>query len=82
MTPTSYLELLKCYSDMFMGKKLEISDAMNKLQVGLDKLLSTADEVKIMQTELSEIRPIIDAAQIDVEKMVVIIEADRVSFSF
>lgn len=64
---------------MFMGKKLEISDAMNKLQVGLDKLLSTADEVKIMQKELADIRPIIDAAQIDVEKMVVIIEADRVS---
>lgn len=79
VTPTSYLELIKCYTDMQRDKKQEINDSVNKLQVGLDKLLTTAEEVKVMQKELTEIRPIIDAARIDVAKMVVIIEADRVS---
>lgn len=80
MTPTSYLELLKCYLDMLNQKELEINDAMYKLQVGLDKLLSTAEEVKVIEKELIEIRPVIEVARIDVEKMVVIIESDRVSY--
>lgn len=64
---------------MQRDKKQEINDSINKLQVGLNKLLTTAEEVKVMQIELTEIRPIIDAARIDVQKMVVVIEADRVS---
>lgn len=80
MTPTSYLELLKCYLDMLKQKNLEINDAMFKLQVGLDKLLSTVEEVKEIEKELVEIRPVIEAARIDVEKMVIDIETDRVSY--
>lgn len=64
---------------MQKAKKQEINDSINKFQVGLNKLLTTAKEVNVMQIELNDIRPIINAARIDVEKMVVIIEADRVN---
>lgn len=66
---------------MLQEKKLEINDTIGKLQTGLHKLLSTAEEVKIMQKELTAIQPIIENARIDVEKMVATIETDRVSLN-
>ncbi|XP_050431121.1 dynein axonemal heavy chain 1-like [Adelges cooleyi] len=77
VTPTSYLELLRCYIDMLQEKKQEITDSMNKLQTGMDKLLTTTEDIKIMQIELIEIKPIIEASRVEVGKMVVNIEADR-----
>ncbi|XP_050527307.1 dynein axonemal heavy chain 1-like [Daktulosphaira vitifoliae] len=77
VTPTSYLELLRCYIEMIQEKKNEITGSMNKLQTGLNKLLSTTEDIKVMQAELIEIKPVIEGAKDEVDKMVITIEADR-----
>lgn len=46
---------------------------------GLDKLLTTAEDVKVMQIELEEMKPQLESAQVAAQEMLVIIEADRVS---
>lgn len=45
---------------------------------GLDKLLNTAEDVKVMQKELEAMKPQLLAAQEAAQEMLVHIEADRV----
>lgn len=45
---------------------------------GLDKLLNTAEDVKVMQKELEAMKPQLLAAQGAAQEMLVHIEADRV----
>lgn len=42
---------------------------MNLFSIGLDKLLSTAEVVKVLQKELSEMKPELEAAQASAEEM-------------
>lgn len=45
VTPTSYLELLSTYKSVLNEKRVEVGTTKNRLEVGLDKLLSTAEQV-------------------------------------
>ena len=58
VTPTSYLELLNTFIRLLAEKRTEIETMRSRLAVGLDKLLSTADEVVIMQGELIDLQPV------------------------
>jgi dynein heavy chain len=40
VTPTSYLELLMMYKIIMKEKTTELKNAMNRLQTGLDRLIS------------------------------------------
>ncbi|XP_076467072.1 dynein axonemal heavy chain 1-like isoform X2 [Babylonia areolata] len=62
VTPTSYLELLGIFSNLIGMKKTELSTARKRLKIGLDKLLSTADEVAKLQEELATMRPLLEEA--------------------
>ncbi|XP_050390512.1 dynein axonemal heavy chain 1 [Patella vulgata] len=62
VTPTSYLELLGIFSNLVGMKKSELNLARNRLKTGLDKLLTTADEVKKLQEELATMRPLLEEA--------------------
>uniref|UniRef100_A0A1B6D8V0 Dynein heavy chain coiled coil stalk domain-containing protein n=1 Tax=Clastoptera arizonana TaxID=38151 RepID=A0A1B6D8V0_9HEMI len=77
VTPTSYLELLTSFDKMFAQKKNEMERSIKRLQTGLDKLLSTAEDVKVLQKELAIMKPQLEAAQIAAGNMLVDIEADR-----
>ena len=52
VTPTSYLELLTTFIRLLGDKRKEINTAKMRLEVGLDKLRTTAVEVEVMQREL------------------------------
>lgn len=59
VTPTSYLELLSTFTKLLDEKRMEISTTKSRLEIGLDKLLSTAQEVEVMQSELENLQPVL-----------------------
>lgn len=59
VTPTSYLELLSTFTKLLSEKRMEISTTKSRLEIGLDRLLSTAQEVEIMQGELENLQPVL-----------------------
>ncbi|XP_009304459.3 dynein axonemal heavy chain 1 [Danio rerio] len=65
VTPKSYLELLSIFSSLIGQKKQELHSARQRMKTGLDKLLSTAEDVAKMQEELEMMRPQLEEAAKD-----------------
>ncbi|XP_041945152.1 dynein heavy chain 1, axonemal isoform X2 [Alosa sapidissima] len=65
VTPKSYLELLSIFSALIGRKKQELNSARLRMKTGLDKLLSTAEDVAKMQEELEMMRPLLEEAAKD-----------------
>ncbi|RXN34314.1 dynein heavy chain axonemal [Labeo rohita] len=65
VTPKSYLELLSIFSSLIGQKKQELHSARQRMKTGLDKLLSTAEDVSKMQEELEMMRPQLEEAAKD-----------------
>ncbi|XP_040889376.1 dynein heavy chain 1, axonemal [Toxotes jaculatrix] len=78
VTPKSYLELLKIFSDLTGRKKQELCSARQRMKTGLDKLLSTAEDVSKMQEELETMRPLLEEAARDTEVTMETIKRDTV----
>ncbi|KAM9362199.1 LOW QUALITY PROTEIN: dynein axonemal heavy chain 1 [Symphorus nematophorus] len=78
VTPKSYLELLKIFSDLIGRKKQELCGARQRMKTGLDKLLSTAEDVSKMQEELEAMRPLLEEAAKETEVTMETIEKDTV----
>ena len=57
VTPTSYLELLQTFIRLLREKREEIETMRERLQIGLDKLESTAEQVGVMEKELRSFSP-------------------------
>ncbi|GFS18450.1 dynein heavy chain 1, axonemal [Elysia marginata] len=62
VTPTSYLELLSCYSQLVSRRKRELSLASSRLSTGLNKIRVTTVEVARLQEELAVMSPELDKA--------------------
>jgi len=77
VTPTSYLELLSTFITLIGEKREEIGTTKRRLEIGLSKLLSTADEVEVMKTELQELQPVLTKTSQEVADMMVQIEKDK-----
>lgn len=60
-------------------KRAEIEQLRSRLSIGLDKLLSTAAQVEVMQKELTELQPVLVVTAKEVEDMMVTITADKAS---
>ena len=78
VTPTSYLELLGTFQKLIKLKKTAISQLRSRTKSGLDKLLSTAEEVSKLQEELESMRPMLEQAQVETEQTMEKIEKDSV----
>ena len=52
----------------------EVRDARDRMKVGLDKLLKTADDVAVMQVELEDMKPELEKAQIETAETMAQIE--------
>ena len=57
VTPTSYLELLSTFKSVLQTKRAEVGESRDRFQIGLDKLISTADQVAKLQEELRDMEP-------------------------
>jgi dynein heavy chain len=77
VTPTSYLELLATYKQVLALKRDEVGTLKNRLRVGLDKLIATAEQVEALQVKLTDMEPVLKKTQGEVEVMIVNIDADK-----
>jgi hypothetical protein len=77
VTPTSYLEILSTFLKLLAEKRTEVTTAKKRLESGLDKLTSTANQVEDMQKELQELQPVLAATAKEVEDMMVVIAHDK-----
>ncbi|RYH30478.1 hypothetical protein EON65_05000, partial [archaeon] len=57
VTPTSYLELIVAFKQNLDLKRIEVSQARMRYEVGLEKLAFAADQVNKMQKELEDLQP-------------------------
>ena len=77
VTPTSYLELLTTFSKLLKLKKEELGTTQGRLQIGLDKLMTTAEEVERMQEDLRDLQPVLQKTQKETEEMEAVIAKDK-----
>ncbi|CAM9123848.1 unnamed protein product [Hapterophycus canaliculatus] len=77
VTPTSYLEVLSTYRNVLTMKRLEVGTLKNRLQVGLDKIISTQEQVGGLQEQLTAMEPVLIRTQAEVEVMIVTIMQDK-----
>ncbi|XP_061640433.1 dynein axonemal heavy chain 1 isoform X3 [Phyllopteryx taeniolatus] len=78
VTPKSYLELLNIFSNLIGRKKQELCHARERMRTGLDKLLSTAEDVSKMQEEQEVMRPLLEEAARETEVTMETIKKDSV----
>eukprot|EP01052_Picozoa_sp_SAG31_P011054 SAG31_NODE_617_length_13514_cov_13.659858_2_plen_4275_part_00 len=76
VTPTSYLELINTFSVLLAERRLEVKTVRNRYVVGLDKLNSTADQVKTMETELIALQPVLVNKTTEVNELMEKIKVD------
>lgn len=57
VTPTSYLELIVAFKQNLDKRRIEVSQAKMRYEVGLEKLAFAADQVNTMQRELADLQP-------------------------
>ena len=60
----SYLELLGLFSKLISVKREEVSAARKRTKTGLDKLLSTGEQVAVLQADLEKMQPELEQAQV------------------
>eukprot|EP00961_Rhodomonas_salina_P215584 2912310-Rhodomonas_salina.1 len=77
VTPTSYLELLNMYRNLYADKRQEVLKSKHRLEVGLDKLNSTAEKVGVMQEELQDLQPVLVKKSAFVEELMKDISRDK-----
>jgi len=77
VTPTSYLELLGSFKTLYDFKKDEIGSKAKRLQIGLDKLISTKGLVGGMKEELRVLMPQVIETTKNVNEMMVTIQAEK-----
>eukprot|EP01084_Bolivina_argentea_P091346 164444_1 len=78
VTPTSYLDLLKTFKNLFEKSRNKISQAKNRYDIGLNKLKKTQQQVVEMQQELEELQPQLEESVIATNKLMREIEIKTV----
>ncbi|GIQ91148.1 dynein heavy chain, partial [Kipferlia bialata] len=77
VTPTSYLELIATLKTLLAQQYKEVVGNKRRFEIGLDKLLTTAEKVKDMEVELVELQPHLIKTSEQVAVMMVQIEKDK-----
>ena len=57
VTPTSYLELLAAFKSLLSFKRKELTTKRDRLQTGLDKIISTKGVVGELDAQITALRP-------------------------
>jgi dynein heavy chain len=78
VTPTSYLELIQTFKALLGKKRTQIMTGQNRYTTGLEKLDFAAEQVSVMQTELTALQPQLVKTSAEVEKKMEQIQADSV----
>eukprot|EP00929_Paragymnodinium_shiwhaense_P038462 TRINITY_DN20312_c0_g2_i4.p1 TRINITY_DN20312_c0_g2~~TRINITY_DN20312_c0_g2_i4.p1 ORF type:complete len:4213 (-),score=1296.02 TRINITY_DN20312_c0_g2_i4:279-12917(-) len=74
VTPTSYLELINAFKDVLESKRTEVTTMKGRYDEGLDKLMSTEEQVQTMSLELEELKPVLKKTSEETAELMVVIE--------
>jgi dynein heavy chain len=74
VTPTSYLELINSFKDVLFAKRNELLGMKGRYDDGLQKLITTEEQVSVMSKELEELRPVLKQTSADTQELMVNIE--------
>jgi dynein heavy chain len=74
VTPTSYLELIVAFKSNLDTKRIEVSQAKMRYEIGLEKLAFAADQVNKMQKELEDLQPELIKSAANTQELMGIIE--------
>ncbi|KAK3272243.1 hypothetical protein CYMTET_19451 [Cymbomonas tetramitiformis] len=77
VTPTSYLELLTLFSTLLGKKRDEVSKAQRRYEVGLEKLEFTAQQVTVMQHELTALKPNLIKTVAETEQLMKVVQKEK-----
>jgi len=76
VTPTSYLELISTFKSLLNVKKEEVGSAKSRYEVGLGKLLSCAEDVAVMEVELTDLQPVLKKKTGEVEELIKVLDRE------
>ncbi|CAJ1350985.1 unnamed protein product [Effrenium voratum] len=71
MTPTSYLELIKLFTDLLGMKKGELDTKLNRYRVGAQRLKETETVVDKLKVDLTKMQPVIEQGKKDTAALIV-----------
>ncbi|GIQ83153.1 dynein heavy chain, partial [Kipferlia bialata] len=75
-TPTSYLELVRQYSEMLAKTRDELQQRHDTFANGLEKLTSTRAQVADMQVELNDLQPVLEQSAVQTDQLMVRLKVD------
>ncbi|XP_045771343.1 dynein axonemal heavy chain 3 isoform X1 [Maniola jurtina] len=78
VTPTSYLELIKAFQNLYTLKVDQITKSRNRYETGLEQLDFAAGQVAVMQQNLIDLQPLLVDTSDKTEKLMIKIEQDTV----
>ena len=81
VTPTSYLELIKTFLNLFEAKRNELSSQKERYENGLKKLEETAEQVQTMQKQLEVLQPQLIVSSKETDDLMKTIETKTVEVS-
>jgi dynein heavy chain len=76
-TPTSYLELLKLYTELLKKQRNEVSTKESRYKGGLQKLAETESIVSSLQGELKELQPKLVIAGRETDALIIQVNKDK-----
>jgi dynein heavy chain len=77
VTPPLYLRLLGTFKSVMDVKRTEVSAVKQRYDVGLEKLLNTAEQVATMQVELEALKPQLIVKSAEADAMMIVIQRDQ-----
>ena len=77
VTPTSYLALLATYKTTLKAQRISVGDRKSRLQNGLEKLITTKEQVTTMQDKIIQMGPVLEKTALEVEAMMISIKKDK-----
>lgn len=69
-TPTTFLEMLSAFFTLVKNKQIEMVMVKERFEKGLAKLEETAQQVALMQQQLQELQPVLQATSEEVRKRI------------
>ena len=79
VTPTSYLELLNTFRTVLTKQRDVCGTMRDRLQNGLDKIISTEGIVSKLQEDIVAMQPVLAETQVQVAAMIINIDKDKAS---
>eukprot|EP00928_Gymnodinium_smaydae_P017340 TRINITY_DN16627_c1_g2_i1.p1 TRINITY_DN16627_c1_g2~~TRINITY_DN16627_c1_g2_i1.p1 ORF type:complete len:2315 (-),score=450.26 TRINITY_DN16627_c1_g2_i1:520-6690(-) len=74
VTPTSYLELINSFKAVLESKRNDVSKMKRRYDEGLEKVISTEEQVKTMSADLEQLRPVLKQTSADTAELMTVIE--------